>query len=84
MKAINKRTLVLTSVVILLPMLFGLALWNKLPEEVPTHFDFSGTPNGYSGRLFAVVGLPLFVLACHLFSAIVMRADPKSRTLPKS
>lgn len=29
MKSINKRTLVLTSVVILLPMLFGLALWNK-------------------------------------------------------
>ena len=77
MKSINKRTLVLTSVVILLPMLLGLALWNKLPEEVPTHFDFSCTPDGYSGRLFAVVGLPLFILACHLFSAVVMRADPK-------
>lgn len=81
MKAINKRTLVLTSIVILLPMLFGLALWNKLPEEVPTHFDFSGTPDGYSGRLFAVVGLPLFILACHLFSAVVTRADPKKQNI---
>lgn len=81
MKAINKRTLVLTSIVILLPMLFGLALWNKLPEEVPTHFDSSGTPNGYSGRLFAVVGLPLFILACHLFSAVVTRADPKKQNI---
>ena len=81
MKAINKRTLVLTSIVILLPMLFGLALWNKLPEEVPTHFDFNGTPDGYSGRLFAVVGLPLFILACHLFCAIVTRADPKKQNI---
>lgn len=81
MKSINKRTLVLTSIVILLPMLLGLALWNKLPEEVPTHFDFSGTPNGYSGRLFAVVGLPLFILACHLFSAVVTRADPKKQNI---
>ncbi len=81
MKSINKRTLVLTSVVILLPMFLGLALWNKLPEEVPTHFDFSGTPDGYSGRLFAVVGLPLFILACHLFSAVVMRADPKKQNI---
>ena len=81
MKAINKRTLVLTSIVILLPMLFGLALWNKLPEEVPTHFDFNGTPDGYSGRLFAVVGLPLFILACHLFCAVVTRADPKKQNI---
>lgn len=81
MKSINKRTLVLTSVVILLPMFLGLALWNKLPEEVPTHFDFSGTPDGYSGRLFAVVGLPLFILACHLFCAVVTRADPKKQNI---
>lgn len=81
MKSINKRTLVLTSIVILLPMFLGLALWNKLPEEVPTHFDFSGTPDGYSGRLFAVVGLPLFILACHLFCAVVTRADPKKQNI---
>lgn len=37
MKAIPKRTLLVTCVVILLPMFFGLALWNRLPERMPTH-----------------------------------------------
>ena len=46
MKAINKRTLILTSLVILLPMFFGLALWNRLPERMPTHFNFSGEVDG--------------------------------------
>lgn len=81
MKAIPKRTLLVTCVVILLPMLFGLALWNRLPERMPTHFDFSGTANGYSGRPFAVIGIPLFILAMHLFCAVMLRADPKKQNI---
>ena len=77
MKAIPKRTLLVTCIVILLPMFFGLALWNRLPERMPTHFDFSGTADDYSGRPFAVIGLPLFILAMQLFCAVMLRADPK-------
>ena len=29
----NKKTLILTSIVILLPILVGMLLWNKLPDE---------------------------------------------------
>ena len=66
MKAIPKRTLLVTCIIILLPMFFGLALWNRLPERMPTHFDFGGTVDDYSGRPFAVIGLPLFILAMQL------------------
>ena len=81
MKAINKRILILTSIVILLPMFVGLALWNRLPEQMPTHFGFNGTVDGYSSRLFAVVGLPLFLLAMQLFCAVMLRADPKKQNI---
>ena len=81
MKAINKRTLILTSVVILLPMFVGLVLWNQLPERMPTHFNFSGAADGYSSRLFAIVGLPMFILAMQLLCAFVLRADPKKQNL---
>ena len=81
MKAIPKRTLLVTCVVILLPMFFGLALWNRLPERMPTHFDFSGTADDYSGRPFAVIGLPLFILAMQLFCAVMLRADPKKQNI---
>ena len=81
MKAIPKRTLLVTCVVILLPMFFGLALWNRLPERMPTHFDFSGTADDYSGRPFAVICIPLFILAMQLFCAVMLRADPKKQNI---
>ena len=55
MKAIPKRTLLVTCILILLPMFFGLALWNRLPERMPTHFDFSGTADDYSGRPLSLI-----------------------------
>ena len=36
MKAIPKRTLLVTCIIILLPMFFGLALWNRLPSCSPS------------------------------------------------
>ena len=81
MKAINKRTLILTSIVILLPMFVGLILWNRLPEQMPTHFGFNGTADSYSGRPFAIIGLPLFLLAIQLLCAFALRADPKKQNI---
>jgi len=61
----NKMVLVLTSAVILLQTVIGVLLWDKLPEEIATHFDFSNQPNGYSSRAFTVFGMPLVLLALH-------------------
>ena len=35
----NKRTLIITSIVILLPILVGMLLWNKLPDSMAIQFD---------------------------------------------
>ena len=34
----NKKTLILTSIVILLPILIGILLWNKLPDSMAIKF----------------------------------------------
>lgn len=73
----HKGILILTSIIILSPVLIGLLLWNQLPAEVATHFGSDGQPNGWSSREFAVFGLPLFVLACHLLCSAATFADPK-------
>lgn len=73
-----KRNLLLTSVCVLLPVCAGIALWGRLPERVPTHFDFSGTPDGWSGKAFAVFGMPLFLLAVHWICAFAVFHDPKA------
>lgn len=47
----NKKMIILTSIVTLLPMVIGLLLWNQLPQLMATHFNFNGQPNGYSSFL---------------------------------
>ena len=62
----NKKLLLLTSVITLLPVFIGLFLWNQLPDSVATHFGLNNQPDGYSSKAFAVFGLPLILLAVHL------------------
>ena len=38
----NKKIILITSMITILPILAGLILWNKLPEQVATHFDANG------------------------------------------
>ena len=58
----DKRFLLRTSALTLLPVLVGLILWNWLPEEIPTHWGLGGGPDGWSSRGFAVFGLPVMML----------------------
>ena len=55
----------------------GLVLYSRLPERVPTHFDFSGTPDGWSIRPFAVFGLPCLLAALNVFLYACLNRDPK-------
>lgn len=41
----NKKLLLLTSMVILFPMLWGLMIWSQLPNQIPIHFNFAGQAN---------------------------------------
>lgn len=77
----HKKTLVLTSIIILLPILIGLVLWNRLPDEIATHFGADGTPNGFSSKAFAVFGLPLFLLACHWICTLGTQFGPRKENI---
>ena len=78
----QKIKLILTSVIILIPILVGLLLWDQIPDQVVTHWDAKGVPNGWSSKLFAVVGLPLFLFAVHWICIIGTKADPKYANHP--
>ena len=75
----NIKLLFVTSIVILLPILVGAVLWNKLSEKLPVHWDASGTPDGYSSKPFAVLAMPMILLALHWFCALIVSADPKNK-----
>ena len=77
----NLKTMIITSIVILAPIVAGLILWDKLPAEVPTHFGQDGTPDGWSPKEFAVFGLPLLLLAVHWICVAFTGADPKNKNI---
>ena len=61
----HKKTLFLTSLLTLLPMLAGLLLRDKLPEMMPTHWGFNGQPDGWSSTTTAIFVMPLIMLAAY-------------------
>jgi len=73
----NKKMLIITSVLILLPILAGLILWQHLPDQMVTHWGANGEPNGWSSKWFAVFGLPAFLLLVHWVGVFATRSDPK-------
>lgn len=75
----NKKTLVITSLLILLPIIFGLVMWNELPEKVPTHWGVNGNPDGWSSKGFAVFGLPLIVFVLHWLAVLATEKDNKNK-----
>lgn len=71
------KALILPSVVILVPILVGLILWEQLPQQIPTHWNVAGEVDGWSSKAFAVFGMPLIFLGVQWLCALVTRADPK-------
>ncbi len=76
-----RRTLIITSLITVSPIVFGLILWNRMPDMVATHFGADNAPNGWSSKGFAVFGLPLFLLLIHLLCCVATLHDPKRKNI---
>ena len=75
----NRKLLIITSLLILLPILVGLLLWDRLPDTVATHWGADGTPDGWGSKTFAVFAPPIFMLVTHWICVLVTFSDPKNK-----
>ena len=75
----NKFTIIITSVIVLIPMLVGVAFWDVLPEQVAIHWGASGEPDRWCAKAFAVYAVPLIMLALHWACLFATRFDKKNR-----
>lgn len=71
----NKGKLIISSILILLPMLFGLIVWDELPESMPIHWGADGKADGFSSPLVAVLCIPLLLLALHWIGLWITAKD---------
>ncbi len=71
----NKGKLLLSSLLILLPMLFGFCVRDSLPDQIATHWGLDGKPDGFSSPLTAILTLPLFLLLLHWIGILITFRD---------
>ena len=79
----NWKVLVITSFMILLPILAGVILWDRLPEQIPSHWNAAGEIDGWSSKPFAVFALPAILLAVQWLCTLGTAADPKKDNHPQ-
>lgn len=71
----TKLNIILSCIVLLSPMIFGMIVWNKLPESMPIHWGVNGEADRWSSKPFAVFVLPLLILAIHGICIFASRKD---------
>lgn len=76
MKA-SKSKIIISLVMCLLPIIFGIIVWDELPDKIPTHFDLNNNPNEWSSKSFVVFGLPCLMAAIDAVCIFGLNSDPK-------
>ena len=74
-----KWTLILSSLVTLIPVAIGLILWKRLPDTMPVHWGVSGNADAVAGPWFIVFLLPLILLALQWLCVWITFRDPKTK-----
>ncbi len=67
MKFIKWKSLIITCSFCILPVLFGIILWNRLPDTMAIHFDINNNPDNFASKGFVVFGLPALMVALQIF-----------------
>lgn len=75
----NKLKVVISSIIILLPILFGIIMWNDLPDIMTTHWGADGNADGFGGKVFVVFGTPIILLILHFLCLLFTSLDKKQK-----
>ena len=70
-RTLLKKADILSVLLCFVPIVLGLLVFSKLPNEVPVHFDINGEPDGYASKAFAVFGIPSIMALIQLVMCII-------------
>ena len=71
MKFIKWKSLIISCIVCLLPILLGVALWSKLPDTMAIHFNINNEPDNFASKGFVVFGLPFLMVLLQIFCCVI-------------
>lgn len=79
----NKWKILITTLIVLLPILVGASCGTDCLIPSPRTLVWIMNLNGFSSKAFAVFGLPGIMAALHLFCLVATAVDPKQKNIGK-
>lgn len=77
MKAKKNYTLLLTTIVCLIPVIAGIVLYSRLPDMLVTHWDMEGNANGWEPKYVGAIVFPGILVILNLIFPVLLKVDPK-------
>jgi uncharacterized membrane protein len=71
------------AILILAAVIITIAVYPRLPEQIPTHWSMSGEVNGWSNRMWGAWMLPLIMAVVWLFMRAIPHIDPRKANYEK-
>lgn len=62
----NKWKILISLIVIAMTSVAGIILWDKLPAQLPVHFNLNNEPDNFLPKSAAIFGIPAFLIAIQL------------------
>jgi uncharacterized membrane protein len=72
----TRTTIIVGLIMIVLATLVGLALWNRLPDPMASHWDANDQVNGYMSKFWGVFLMPLMTAGLFLLFLAIPNIDP--------
>lgn len=83
MKKIDTKLIALTTIICMLPILAGIALYKELPDVMATHWTFGEKADGWMPKPAAVFLIPVLMAVFQLVILLICKIRAKSQVLPK-
>lgn len=83
MKKIDFKTLIITCIFCLLPIILGVVYYDNLPDRVAIHFDINNNPDNYFPKAIFVYLMPVFMVLIQIFCCMTTDLADKHKEANK-
>ena len=75
----NKKLVIISVLFLIIAFIIGFVYYDRLPEMVPTSFDFSGNVREYQSKFKALFLTPFIMVIVHGFLIFMLNNDPRKK-----
>ena len=75
---LRKSSIISIIASILILIIFNILFYDKMPAELPTHWNFQGEADDYSSKFHAMVVIQGFLVLMNAFLCFMLDSDPKN------